>query len=140
MVPKMVASWVWGHAPPENRADDRANSKHALEIRFVAAERLPTITAPTYFCIRYTAPSPPPSSRLGRLFCRALVQPEFLGHFHQICDRVGLHFLRHLASVCLDCFLADAELATDLFSRLALAQEAEMRELRDLRVTYSSRN
>jgi hypothetical protein len=39
---------------------------------------------------------------------------ESLDHFHQAGERVGLHFLHHLTSVCLDCDLADAELATDL--------------------------
>src|ERR1700740_2896109 len=39
---------------------------------------------------------------------------ESASHFHQVCNRVGLHLLHHLASVRLHCDLADAELATDL--------------------------
>src|SRR5215467_6617389 len=134
MVPKTVASWVWGHALDENKANDRANSMHAVETRFVAAGRLPTIAAATYFCNEYNAPGPVPSARLGRLFCRALVRAEFLGHFHQICDRVGLHLLHHLASVCFDCFLADAEFATHLF-----VQKAGDHQRHDLSFPWSKR-
>jgi hypothetical protein len=57
MVPKTVASWVWGHAQDENKPTKRANSKHALEMHFAAAGKVPTITAMTYFCISYKAPS-----------------------------------------------------------------------------------
>src|SRR5215471_10661361 len=92
----------------------RGPTLSALETHFAVAGKLPTITAMTYFCIRYKARSPAPSSRLGRLLCRALGHPKFLGHFHQICERVGLHFLHHLTSVCLHCDLADAQLAADL--------------------------
>jgi len=37
------------------------------------------------------------------------------GHFHQVGERVGLHFLHHLASVCLHSDLADAKFPADLF-------------------------
>jgi hypothetical protein len=50
---------------------------------------------------------------------------ESLDHFHQAGERVGLHFLHHLTSVCLDRDLADAELATDCLSAGQEAQGAQ---------------
>src|SRR5215469_14144856 len=131
-VPKTVASCVCDHAPVEHRADDRASNKHALETDFAAAGKLPTITASDLFLYQVQCTAPCASSSLGRLFCRALVQPEFLGHFHQVCDRVGLHFLHDLASVRLHCFFADAELATDLF-----VQETRDHQRHDLSFPWS---
>ena len=37
-------------------------------------------------------------------------EAESLGHFHQVGQRIGLHFLNHLASMCFHRELADAEL------------------------------
>src|SRR5215470_596348 len=37
------------------------------------------------------------------------------GHFHQICYRIGLHLLHHLAAVRFHRALGNAELASDLF-------------------------
>ena len=46
-------------------------------------------------------------------------EAESLGHFHQLCERVGLHLSHHFASVCLHRDLADAELPADLFIQQA---------------------
>src|ERR1700741_1758207 len=74
MTPKTVASCVWDHPQAENKTNDRAKSKHALETHFVAEGKLPTITAMTYFGIGYNVRRPAPTSALGRLFCHALGQ------------------------------------------------------------------
>ena len=42
-------------------------------------------------------------------------QPELRGHSHQICKRVGLHFLHRLCAVILYCVLMDAEFSAHLF-------------------------
>lgn len=111
-----MASWVWAHEHAQKKVNDRANNKHALETYFVAAGKLRIITAITYFRIRENARTNESCAKLAldRLRCRELGQVEFLAHFHEICYRIGLHFLHHLASVCLHCFLADTELATHL--------------------------
>src|SRR6516162_3922229 len=44
---------------------------------------------------------------------------ELGGHFHQIGQRVGLHFLHHLTSMSLYSDLADAEFSTNLFVQSA---------------------
>jgi hypothetical protein len=56
---------------------------------------------------------------LGRLLCHTLDQAEFLGHFHQVCERVSLHFPHYLASISFHSDLANAGLATDLFIQKA---------------------
>ena len=40
---------------------------------------------------------------------------EFFRHAHQLIQRIGLHFLHHLAPVDLDGFLAGAKLEGNLF-------------------------
>src|SRR5215204_7626590 len=42
-------------------------------------------------------------------------EAEFHGHLHQLGERVGLHLLHHLASVCLHRDLTDPEPESDLF-------------------------
>ena len=46
-------------------------------------------------------------------------EAEPCSHIHQVGQGVGLHFLHHLASVCLHRDFADTEIATDLFIQQA---------------------
>src|ERR1044071_902909 len=111
MVPKALASWVCGHARAENEARHRDNSRHAVDIHFVASGKIRTMTNMTYRSHEIR----PCGQSLACSLCRVLGQVELLGHFHQIRERVGLHFLHDLAPVRLYGDLADTELATDLF-------------------------
>ena len=51
------------------------------------------------------------SRQVNRLTCG----PQLGRHPYQVSEGIGLHLLHHLATVCLNRDLADAELASDLF-------------------------
>lgn len=65
----------------------------------------------------------PPSNRVVPISLKLLAQNTLLRssktkssrHFHQISERVGLHFLHHLAAMGLYSDLADTEFPTNLF-------------------------
>ena len=140
-MPKTLESCICDHAHAENNADSRANSMNGLyEGHFEPARTLAVITAPVIFVWLRDPRLPHEKGRFwfggarqnSLKALRRNCDVEFLGHFHQICDRVGLHLLHHLTSVCFDCFFADAELASDLF-----VQEAGNHQRHDLSFPWS---